>query len=202
MADAMLVPRRTLLEGRLIRLEPLEPHHAEPLLQVALDPEIWRWTWEPVDSREALVRYIATALSEEAEGRSLPFAIIERATGAAVGSTRFGNIVVAHRRLEIGWSWVGMRWRGRGHNVEAKLLLLTHAFEELGCARVEFKTDALNARSRGALLALGAKEEGTFRKHGVTAGGRFRDTVYYSIIDDEWPQVKRLLEERLAHFAA
>ncbi|HWO88252.1 MAG TPA: GNAT family N-acetyltransferase, partial [Gemmatimonadales bacterium] len=179
------------LEGRIVRLEPLRLQHVEPLSAVALDPELWRWTWDPVTSVADLRRYVETALAEEVEGRSLPFVIFDRKSGAPIGSSRYGNIAPRHRRLEIGWTWVGRAWQGKGANVEAKLLLLTHAFEVLGFQRVEFKTDRLNDRSRGALLALGAREEGVFRKHGVAAGGRIRDTVYYSIIDDEWPEVRR-----------
>jgi RimJ/RimL family protein N-acetyltransferase len=192
-----MLPEPVTLEGRLVRLVPLALEHHAALCRVGLDPELWRWTWAPVASPDDLRRYIETALAEQASGRSLPFAIAWRRTGEPVGSTRFGNIEPAHRRLEIGWSWLGREYQGTGANAEAKLLLLTHAFESLGAQRVEFKTDALNARSRRALLAIGAREEGVFRKHGLTTAGRVRDTAWYSIVDDEWPDVKAKLAARL-----
>jgi N-acetyltransferase len=136
--------------------------------------------------------YVAQALEEQRRGVSLPFVII--AQGQVAGSTRYGNIDLANRRLEIGWTWVAPAYQRTAVNTEAKLLLLTHAFERLGVNRVELKTDALNQKSRTAIARLGAVEEGTFRKHIVTASGRVRDTVYYSIIDTEWPTVKRRLE--------
>jgi len=185
------------LEGRLVTLEPLSLRHHEALCRVALDPGLWRWTWTGVKTPQDLRHYIDKALLEFAAGVSLPFAIVHRAEGRAVGSTRFGNVALAHRRVEIGWSWLGRDYQRTGANAEAKRLLLGHAFERLGCGRVEFKTDALNAPSRGALEKLGARFEGIFRKHGVTDEGRVRDTAWYSITDDEWPAVKARLEARL-----
>jgi RimJ/RimL family protein N-acetyltransferase len=128
---------------------------------------------------------------------SLPFAIVEKATGRAIGSTRYGNIDRTHHRVEIGWTWVAREWQRTAMNTEAKYLLLRHAFETLGCMRVELKTDSLNERSRAAILRIGAREEGTFRNHMITASGRIRHTVYFSIIDSEWPAVKVHLEARL-----
>jgi len=173
-----------------VRLEPLQLAHHEALCAVGLDPELWRWTLTMVRSADDLRRYIAKALAEQEAGRSLPFAIVDRASGAAIGSTRYANIERAHRRLEIGWTWLGTAYQRTGANTECKYLLLTHAFERLGCQRVELKTDARNAKSRAAILRIGATEEGTFRKHGIAVGGRVRDTTWYSIIDDEWPRVK------------
>lgn len=187
------------LRGDIVRLDPLTAAHHAALCAVGLDPELWRWTWKPVRSSEDLRRYLEAALLEQAEGRSLPFAIVEQASGRTIGSTRYGNIEPAHRRLEIGWSWLGRAWQKTGANTEAKLLLLEHAFERLGCQRVEFKTDALNLTSRRALVRLGAREEGIFRKHGLTADGRVRDTVYYAIVDDEWPSVRTRLRGLLAN---
>jgi RimJ/RimL family protein N-acetyltransferase len=115
-----------------------------------------------------------------------------------VGSTRFANIDRENKHLEIGWTWIGKPWQRTAVNTEAKYLMLRHAFEELGCIRVEFKTDSLNQQSRNALLGIGAKEEGTFRNHMITQDGRYRHSVYFSVIDSEWPEVKRGLEERLA----
>jgi len=185
------------LEGRLVRLVPLDVAHVAPLSAVGLDPELWAWTWSSVATAEDMRRYVETALAEQAAGLSLPFAILDRAGGRVIGSTRYGNIVLAHRRLEIGWSWLGKPWQRTGANVEAKLLLLTHAFETLRCQRVEFKTDAGNEPSRRALLGIGATFEGIFRKHGVADGGRVRDTAWYSVVDDEWPEVKARLLTRL-----
>ena len=128
----------------------------------------------------------------------MPFAVLDAATGEPIGSTRFLEIRLEHLRVEIGWTWMARRVWGRGHNVETKLLLLTHALERVGCRRVEFKTDARNERSRGALLALGATFEGILRKHMVVRDGAPRDSAYYSVIDGEWPAVKRHLQARLA----
>ena len=141
--------------------------------------------------------YIDTALEEQKRGVSLPFALIERATGRAIGSTRYGNIDRTHRRAEIGWTWVAREWQRTAVNTEAKYLLLRHAFETLGCIRVELKTDSLNERSRAAILRIGAQEEGIFRNHMITASGRIRHTVYFSIVDCEWPAVKARLESLL-----
>jgi RimJ/RimL family protein N-acetyltransferase len=141
--------------------------------------------------------YIDTALEEQKRGVSLPFALIEKATGRAIGSTRYGNIDRTHRRAEIGWTWVALEWQRTAVNTEAKYLLLRHAFETLGCIRVELKTDSLNERSRAAILRIGAQEEGTFRNHMITASGRIRHTAYFSIVDSEWPAVKARLESLL-----
>ncbi len=186
-------PRPVVLEGRLVRLEPLTRAHAEALLGVALEPDLWKWTLTGVGNLDELRAYIDTALAEQAAGKALPFAVIERASGHAIGSTRYANIEPAHRRLEIGWTWYGRAYQRTGVNSECKLLLLTHAFEVLKYQRVEFKTDALNAKSRAALLRIGAREEGIFRKHGIATSGRIRDTAWYSIVDDEWPGVRTRL---------
>jgi RimJ/RimL family protein N-acetyltransferase len=149
-------------------------------------------------SAEDLRRYLETAVRERTEGRSMPFATVAKAAGKPIGSTRFGNIDHEHRRVEIGWTWIGRDWQRTAVNTEAKLLMLGHAFERWGVLRVELKTDALNERSRAAIRRIGATEEGIFRKHMVTDSGRFRDSAYYSITDDEWPRVKAGLEARLA----
>lgn len=190
-------PVPVTLEGRVVRLEPLSTDHLPGLCAVGLDPELWRWTQTAVTDEEAMRGYVEGALAERAAGVALPFAVVERGSGRIIGSTRYGNIEPAHRRLEIGWTWYDRESQRTAVNTETKLLLLRHAFESLGCQRVEFKTDVLNARSRGALLRLGAVEEGIFRKHMVTASGRVRDTVYFSILADEWPAVRRRLESRL-----
>jgi RimJ/RimL family protein N-acetyltransferase len=140
---------------------------------------------------------VETALRLQADGVALPFAVMERASGRAIGSSRYAAIDRFNRRLEIGWTWYAPVWQRTAVNTETKYLMLRHAFETLGCLRVEFKTDALNERSRKALLRIGAKEEGTFRRHMIMPGGRIRDSVYFSIIDSEWPAVRARLEELL-----
>jgi RimJ/RimL family protein N-acetyltransferase len=144
-----------------------------------------------------MAAYIETALKEQERGISLPFAQVEPATRRAIGSTRYGNIDRTNHRVEIGWTWVGREWQRTAVNTEAKYLLLRHAFETLGCIRVELKTDSLNEKSRAAILRIGAREEGIFRNHMITASGRIRHSVYYSILDSEWPTVKARLETKL-----
>jgi RimJ/RimL family protein N-acetyltransferase len=144
-----------------------------------------------------MAAFIESALDEQERGVSLPFAILEKNTGRAIGSTRYGNIDRAHHRVEIGWTWVARAWQRTAMNTEAKYLLLKHAFETLGCMRVELKTDSLNERSRTAILRIGAREEGIFRNHMITSSGRIRHTVYFSIIDSEWPAVRVRLESML-----
>lgn len=189
--------RPVTLEGDHVRLEPLTMAHHAALWEIARDHELWRWTATDIRTPEDLTRYMETALREQAEGRALPFATIARPRGIAVGSTRFGNIDPLNRRAEIGWTWLGSGWQRTAVNTEAKRLMLAHAFETWGCIRVELKTDALNQASRAAIARLGAKEEGTMRKHIVTQTGRIRDTVYYSILDEEWPALKARLDARL-----
>lgn len=189
------------LVGRHVRLEPLSLDHHAALCEVALDEELWRWTVSQVRTAEDLRQYLQTALEWQAQGATLPFTIFAVDGGRAVGSTRYANIDPTNRRLEIGWTWVGRPWQHTPVNTETKYLLLRHAFETLGCVRVEFKTDALNAASRRALERIGAKEEGTLRSHMVTESGRLRDSVYYSILAGEWPAVKAFLEVQLRRAA-
>lgn len=191
--------RPVTLEGEHVRLEPLTMAHHAALWEIAKDHELWRWTATDIRTPGDLERYMQTALAEQAAGRALPFATIAKAAGRPVGSTRFGNIDPLNRRAEIGWTWLGRDWQRTAVNTEAKLLKLTHAFETWGCIRVELKTDALNQASRAAIARLGAKEEGTLRRHIVTQTGRVRDTVYYSILEEEWPAIKARLEARLRH---
>jgi RimJ/RimL family protein N-acetyltransferase len=186
------------LEGRFVRLEPLSLDHLEGLTRVGLAPELWRWIPSGVSTRDEMSGYIETALAEQRAGVSLPFAVMDARSGEAIGSTRYGNISLANRRLEIGWTWYTPARQRTPVNTEAKLLLLTHAFERLGMIRVEFKTDALNEKSRNAILRIGAVQEGIFRKHLLCASGRVRDTVYFSILESEWPEKKHRLQERLA----
>jgi RimJ/RimL family protein N-acetyltransferase len=186
------------LAGRHVRLEPLSPGHVPALCEVGLDPELWRWTLAVIRTPEEMRGYVETALRERDEGRALPFATVDAASGRAIGSTRFGNVSMADGRVEIGWTWVARPWQRTPANTEAKYLMLRHAFETLGCVRVELKTDALNERSRAAILRVGARQEGVLRKHMKSQGGRMRDTVYFSILDDEWPAARAGLEARLA----
>jgi N-acetyltransferase len=185
------------LEGRHVRLEPLSQAHHANLTAIGLDEGLWRWIPTPVRTAEEMSSYIDSALEEQARGVSLPFALIDNASGKAIGSTRYGNIDRTHHRVEIGWTWVALAWQRTAVNTEAKYLLLLHAFETLGCIRVELKTDSLNDRSRAAILRIGAREEGTFRNHMITASGRIRHTVYFSILDSEWPAVKSRLQNMM-----
>ena len=186
------------LEGRFVRLEPLSLSHLPELCEVAFDEEIWRFTTSVIEKPEDLREYIETALRWQGEGSALPFATVDKQSGRAVGSTRFAAIDRVNHHMEIGWTWIARDYQRTYVNTEAKYLMLSHAFETLGCLRVEFKTDSLNEKSRRAILRIGAKEEGTFRNHMIMPSGRIRHSVYYSIIDSEWPQAKAALEEKLA----
>ena len=183
-----------VLEGRRIRLVPMTMEYHAALCAAGLDADLWRWTTAPVATPEEMRQYIQAALDCRAAGTALPYVTVEHETDAVVGSTRFANIDRANRRVEIGWTWVSPPWQRSFVNTEAKYLMLKHAFEVMRCIRVEFKTDSLNQRSRAALLRLGAKEEGTLRNHMITSTGRYRHSVYFSVIDSEWPDVKRSIE--------
>ena len=183
------------LAGRGVRLEPLARQHVPALWAACTDPEpIFRWFAAAVAGPADMAAFVEAALADQAAGRALPFATVRVADGAVVGSTRYCNIEEAHRRVEIGFTWLTPAAQRTAINTEAKLLMLRHAFETLGVMRVEFKTDALNVKSRAALLRIGAREEGTFRKHMLCSTGRIRDSVYFSITDDEWPAVRSRLQ--------
>ena len=188
------------LEGQLVAMEPLAPEHEADLFAAGSDERVWRWIDEYVAvSRERFHDWMTEALELSAAGVECALATVDLASGRAIGSSRYLAPSEPDLKVEIGWTWLTpAAWRG-GANVEAKLLMLTHAFEELGCRRVEFKTDARNERSRGALAALPAQFEGIFRKHKIVRGVGERDSAYYSVIDDEWPVVKANLERRLSH---
>ena len=198
MADVAAWTRSPVLQGERVRLEPLDARHVPGLLEAAADPATWTWLFGRLDNETALRAWLADALRARDAGAEMPFATLDTKTGRVVGSTRYLAIVPAHRRLEIGWTWLTPATWGTGINVEAKLLLLTHAFDELGAMRVELKTDARNERSRAAILALGAQFEGVFRKHMRMPDGRIRDSAWYAITDDDWPAVRSRLEARLA----
>jgi len=189
-----------ILESEKVRLAPLKPDYLEDLWEVAANESLWLWTANIIKSKEDLRGYIETALDESKRKISLPFVTIEKTSNKIVGSTRFGNIDVKNRRAEIGWTWITPERQRTAVNTEAKLLMLTHAFESWNCVRVELKTDALNEKSRCAIGRLGAKEEGILRRHQITDAGRFRDTVYFSIIDSEWQTVKANLTNKLRSF--
>lgn len=186
-----------VLQGSVVRLEPLTLTHLEPLCAVGLEPELWRWTTSQVRSPEDMRAYIETALQWQRDGTAIPFATVELAGNRVIGSTRFMNIDGPHRRAEIGATWIAPPWQRTAVNTEAKYLMLRYAFETLGFIRVELKTDSLNEKSRNAILRIGAKQEGIFRNHMVCADGRIRHSVYYSIIDSEWPSVKAALQRKL-----
>jgi RimJ/RimL family protein N-acetyltransferase len=188
------------LEGSRVRLEPLRLDHLSDLEAVAFDSELWRWTVARPQDAAGLERWLAAALANAEAGTECPFATIDLVTGRAIGSSRFMSIVPEHRRLEIGWTWLGTKYQRTGANREAKLLQLRHAFEDLGANRVEFKTHARNERSRAALLGIGATLEGIFRSHMIMPDGSLRDSAYYSVIADEWPAVKAGLMASLARY--
>ena len=187
-----------VLEGRVVRLEPLTSAHVPALSEIALEPELWRWTLSVIETPDDMHRYVDAALAARAAGTSYPFVTVERASGRVIGSTRYCAFEPTHRKVEIGYTFVAPAWQRTPVNTEAKLLMLRHAFEVLGMNRVEFKTDALNEKSRAALLRIGATEEGTLRAHLLTERGRVRDSVYFSVLASEWPGVEARLEQKLA----
>jgi len=187
------------LEGLAVRLEPLRSEHVGALWEAAKDDfdDIFQWFPYRMKSKADFQQAIDKALAEQRRGESVAFATVERSSGLVIGSTRFLNIDRVNRRVEIGSTWIAPAWHRTAVNTEAKFLMLQHAFEVWQCMRVELKTDALNQRSRNAILRIGAKEEGTLRKHLITWTGRVRDTVYFSILDTEWPEGKARLENLL-----
>ena len=191
----MRAPERIVLEGRVVRLEPLEERHRDDLVAAATeDRTIWAFMGSNLADPATWPAYLAAALQPEV----VAWATVERATGRAVGSTRFGDIAPEHDRVEIGWTWLAPSRHRTAVNTEAKLLQLTYAFDTLGAGRVALKTDGRNARSQRAIERLGAVREGVLRRHTRLPDGYVRDTVYYSILADEWPAVKARLIDRLA----
>ena len=184
------------LEGSAVRLEPLRREHADSFWGIAKNDleDIFRWIPYSMKTREAFEKLVNNAFAEQGRGEYVVFATVERSSGRTIGSTRFMNIDRINRRVEIGSTWIAPGWQRTGINTEAKYLMLRHAFEMWECMRVELKTDALNQKSREAILRIGAKEEGTLRRHLITWTGRVRDTFYFSVLDDEWPEVKARLE--------
>ena len=188
------------LEGSVVRLEPVRHEHAKLFWEIANNDleDIFRWIPYSMETPEDFQRLIDNAFDEQERGESVVFATVERSSGRVIGSTRFMNIDRVNRRVEIGSTWIAPAWQRTAVNSETKYLMLRHAFEQWKCMRVELKTDALNQKSRAAILRIGAKEEGTLRRHLVTWTGRVRDTVYFSILDDEWPEVRARLEGRMS----
>ena len=187
------------LEGRCVRLEPLRPEHAPMLWEVAKEhlSELFQWIPYKLQSLEDFQAFNRQVLDEQSRGLSVPFGTFERSSNQIAGTTRYMNMDLTNRKVEIGSTWIAPRWQRTAINTEAKYLMLRHAFEVWNCLRVELKTDALNQRSRNAILRLGAKEEGTLRKHMLAYDGRQRDSVYFSILDTEWLEVKAHLESKL-----
>lgn len=182
------------LEGHAVRLEPLTHAHEPALLAAAQHEAIWRYTIHDPRTPESMHDYVSSALNDQARGDALPFAVYHREAGRIIGATRYHAISAPNRGLEIGFTWYSpLYWRTRV-NSECKFLLLSYAFEQLGCIRVELKTDSRNDRSRAAILRLGAVEEGTLRSRVIMRDGHRRDSVYFSILDTEWPGVRARLE--------
>jgi len=187
------------LEGGHVRLEPLDyDKHWDGLRAVALEPSLWAVTTSKVWDEPSLRRYFDAALADQRAGTMLPFVTIHRASGRVAGSTRFGNYAAAHKRVEIGWTWLGSEFQRTACNTEAKYLMFRHAFEVLGLQRVELKTSLVNEKSKAAMRRLGLVEEGVLRKHMINEDGAIRHSVFFSVIDDEWSAMKSRLELLLA----
>jgi len=193
----MISPQSVVLEAHGVRLEPLAREHHDALAAAAADGELWKLWFTSVPEPEQTHAYISAALAGRDAGHMLPWAVRELASGAIVGSTRYHDIVPAISRVEIGYTWYARRCQKTGVDTSCKLLLMTHAFEALGCAVVGFRTDNFNFASQQAIAALGAKKDGVIRHHQPRRDGTVRDTVLYSILAAEWPDVKRHLELRL-----
>ena len=191
-----------MLEGQHVRLEPVSLAHVPALWRVGAHEDIWSYLPYAMHSEDDMRAYIEAELARQQAGLVVRFVTVARTLGQPVGSTSYLNIDRQHRRVEIGGTWITPAWQRSAINTEAKYLQLRHAFETLGCIRVEFKTDALNTKSRQALARIGATEEGTFRNHMVMPGGRIRHSVYFSITNDEWPRVKVHLEGLMASYRA
>ncbi|MDF2683294.1 MAG: N-acetyltransferase [Brevibacillus sp.] len=188
--------RGQILEGRLVRLVPLEEIHKEKLFEALGKPDVWQYTWRKVSTPDDLSLLIDQALENQQKGTQLPFTVIDLKSGNTVGTTRIGDIDRTNRNVEIGWTWLSPDVWGTGINAECKLLLLQHCFEDLDMLRVQFSVSANNIRSRKAVERLGAVQEGVFRKHRVKPDGTVHDNVFYSVLDTEWSEVKEKLQMR------
>ena len=191
--DAQLV-----LDGQAVRLEPLGEGHISGLAAIGIDDEIWQhMPYGEMRNQDDIARWVRGIIALSSQGTDIPFAVIHKDSGRVAGATRYMEIRPAHRGLEIGGTWYGAEFRGTMVNTECKYLLLEHAFEEMGCIRVQFKTDLRNERSQRAIARLGAVKEGILRNHMILPDGHYRHSVYYSVIQSEWPEVKHSLEEKL-----
>lgn len=190
-------PSHQPLVGRRIILRPLQASDAPALVAAAADGELWNLPFTVVPSAQTIDAYLRTPLEGQASGHVMAYVTVLRETGQVIGSTRFWKIDRIHRKLEIGSTWIAASWQKSFVNTEAKYLMLCHAFEEMACVRVQFTTDEINAKSRAAILRLGAKQEGIVRHERIMPDGRKRNSVRFSIIDDEWSAVKQQLEARL-----
>jgi len=185
------------IEGKTLRLEPLAANHEEALWEASRTPEIWKWMPRLILSRADFADLFRFLRESREKGTMFPFVLFDKASGRCAGSSSYLNLDPVNHRLEIGYTWLSPSFQRTRANTEAKYLLLRQAFERMGCVRVEFKTDALNEKSRAALKRIGAVEEGTLRRHMVVQGGRIRDSVYFSVLDSEWPVVQKALEGKL-----
>jgi len=183
--------QQIILEDDLVRIEPLEEKHFELLWPTAMEPSLWLFTVAKINSLESFRKYFDTALEEKRNKRSYPFAYYDKQKQQYAGSTRFGNIEFSHKKVEIGWTWIHPSLQGTGFNKHCKFLLLSFGFETLGLNRIELKTSLLNLKSQKAMLKIGAVKEGVFRKNIINDDGTLRDTVYFSFIHDEWPEIKQ-----------
>lgn len=190
-----------VLETELAQLRPLRAEDADALVAAASDGRLWELWYTQVPDAATIEAYVADALREQQLGRALPFAVVERATGRLIGTTRYCNAEATHRRLEIGYTWYAASWQRTALNTQCKLVLLQHAFEMLGCVAVEFRTHWHNQQSRAAIARLGAKQDGVLRNHRLEPDGARRDTVVFSILDSEWPSVRKSLQHRLVRHA-
>jgi RimJ/RimL family protein N-acetyltransferase len=190
------------LEGHGVRLEPLALAHRDGLAAAAADGRMWELWYTSVPAPQELDGYLNTALEGQRAGHMLPWAVRELATGAIAGTTRFHDIVASIDRVEIGWTWYAARWQRTHVNTACKLLIFGHAFEQLGCAVVGLRTDNFNFASQRAIAALGAKKDGVLRHHQARRDGSARDSVMFSVLAGEWPDVKRHLALRLARHAS
>lgn len=191
-------PVPVALSGKRVRLEPMTADHLDALSLAGGFEELWKWTVAKADTRESIKVYVDQALADAQAGVAIPFVTIDIDADRIIGSTRFGNIDPPNRKVEIGWTWITPAFQRSYVNTEAKYLMLSHAFEVWDCNRVELKTDFLNQKSRNAMLRIGATEEGTLRQNMMCYGGRFRDSIYYSVLATEWPSVKTRLEAFLS----
>ena len=182
-----------ILENSRVKLTPLQKRDIDQLEKIAYEPSLWRLGLSNIKEKKDLQNYIDKALEEKRNKTAYPFLIFDKQTNSVAGSTRFGNISFENKRLEIGWTWIHPAFQGTGLNKACKFLLLQYAFEILQCNRVELKTDVLNKQSQKAMKKIGAKQEGIFRKHSVTSEGRTRDSIFFSFINDEWPEIKQTI---------